>query len=31
VQSRYHTHRGECELALRLDEDLLRLSGASAK
>ena len=25
-QSRYHAHRGEFDLALRLDEDLLRLS-----
>ncbi len=25
-QSRYHTYRGELDLALRLDEDLLRLS-----
>jgi predicted ATPase len=25
-QSRYHAHRGELDLALRLDEDLLRLS-----
>jgi predicted ATPase len=26
-QSRYHAHRGEFDLAQRLDEDLLRLSG----
>src|SRR5262249_50800963 len=26
-QSRYHLHRGELDLAMRLDEDLLRVSG----
>jgi len=25
--ARYHAHRGEIDLALRLDEDLLRLNG----
>jgi class 3 adenylate cyclase/predicted ATPase len=28
AQARYHAHRGEIDLALRLDEDLLRLSRA---